>query len=96
MNGALVVLLVCNLADWALTVDAVAMGIAREANPVGNLILAQGTPESFVIKVGVVGACCAGLWLLRGRRWAVKAAYALAGVYVALLLWHCVGRLLVL
>ena len=96
MNTAIALILACNLADWALTLDAIALGIAREGNPIGAAILAQGTPESFAIKVGVVGVACAALWLLRGRRWAVWAASACAAVYVAVLVWHCAGRLVCL
>lgn len=95
MRTALALLLVCNLADWALTEDALAMGIAREGNPIGALMLAQGPLLSLILKLGLVGVACAVLWALRGRRCVRAAAYACAAVYVALLCWHVVGRLLV-
>lgn len=96
MKTALALLLLCNLADWALTVDALSMGIAREGNPIGAAMLAQGPLFGFALKVGVVGAACAVLWLLRGRQWAVTMATVCAAVYVFIVVWHCVGRLLVL
>lgn len=96
MKTALAIILLGNLADWALTVDGIALGIAREANPIGALMLAQGTAWSFVIKVGVVGVACTVLWAIRGRKWAYWAACACAVAYASVLVWHCAGRLALL
>lgn len=84
--------LVACIADWALTIDAVAAGWAYEASPIMAAALDLGTAASFVVKVGITAACCAGLWALRERRLVRISAWGLAGVYAALLVYQLVPR----
>lgn len=89
----LLIILVCNLADWALTIDAVNAGWARELNPVGSWMLAHGAVGSLALKMGVVVPALAALLLTSSRRMVYFAAVSLAWVYVMLVVWHCYGRL---
>ncbi|HAM58789.1 MAG TPA: hypothetical protein DCQ64_26605 [Candidatus Rokubacteria bacterium] len=92
----LATILVCNVVDWALTRDALALGIASEANPVAGLMLGAGDVAGLAIKVGLVAACCLGLWLLRSRTLALRAAQWCAGAYVAVVLYQALARAVVL
>jgi hypothetical protein len=89
------IILVCNLADWALTWDVVQGGYGTELNPLGRLMLAQGPAASLLWKLGLVAACCAFLYLMRDRAYARAGLWLCAGVYVGIVCWQVVGRLIV-
>lgn len=93
---ALAALLVLNLLDWTLTVDALALGIATEANPVGRWMLAQGTGQSLAWKMGVIAAACLALYLLREHRSARCGTLVCVGAYLAVVLYQCAARVVVL
>ena len=92
----LATVLLCNLVDWALTRDALALGIASEANPVAAWMLGQGDAAGLLIKTGIVAACCLGLWLLRRRPLAMTGARVCAAAYVALVVYQALARVVVL
>jgi hypothetical protein len=93
MPALILLIIVTNACDWALTQDALSLGIAREANPVGQWMLAQGLWQSLALKLAIVGTGCLVLFLFRDRRWVRGATWGLAGVYVGLCAWHVAGRL---
>lgn len=92
MGTALAVVLLANLFDWLATVDALALGIATEANPIGRWMLELGTWQSLVVKMAWVGVACLALWIIRDRRWALIGARVCAVFYLVLAVWHVVGR----
>ena len=92
----LLLILVCSLADWALTRDAIALGLANEANPVAGWMLAQGDLTGLLLKMGVVGAGCLSLWLLRRHMAAQRAARLGAACYVAVVVYQALARLVIL
>jgi hypothetical protein len=91
----LVVLVFCSMVDWALTMDALAMGIAREGNPVMAGVLQMEPLASFAVKLGipVIGGLI--LYACRSHRYARSGIKLLACVYVALAVYHIIGRLFV-
>jgi len=93
---ALLVLMLLNLCDWALTQDAIALGVAREGNPVGAAMLSCGLWQSLVIKAGVVLVGCLGLYVVRRRRWGRVLLWTCLGSYVAVVLYQVMARLVVL
>ena len=92
----LVALWVLNVADFALTANALALGIADEANRVMGFFLDAGLGHAFAFKIGVVTAGVLALWLLRRRRVTLVAttalvlAYALVVVYQLAIYWRVV------
>ena len=89
----LLIIFVCNLADWALTLDAVNGGWATELNPVASWTFDQGNTASFIVKMVMVLPGLLLLWLMRRRLWARALAVALAWIYVILVGYHAYGRL---
>ncbi len=87
---------VLNVADFVLTTNALALGIADEANRVMGYFLEVGTGHAFAFKIGVVSAGVLGLWLLRRRRVtlvasaALTTAYALVVAYQLAVYWRVV------
>lgn len=79
---------VLNVADFVLTTNALASGIADEANRVMGYFLEVGLVQAFVFKVGVVSAGVLGLWLLRRRRVTLVASAALTTAYGLVVLYQ--------
>lgn len=79
---------VLNVADFVLTANALALGIADEANRVMGYFLEAGLGQAFVFKIGVVSAGVLGLWLLRRRRVTLVASAALTGAYALVVVYQ--------
>ncbi len=92
----LVVLVFCSMVDWALTMDALAMGIAREGNPVMAGVLQMEPLASFAMKLGIPVLGGLFLYARRSNRYARFGIKLSACVYVALTLYQIAGRLFVL
>jgi Domain of unknown function (DUF5658) len=91
----LLVLVFCSLVDWALTTDALSMGIAREGNPLMGLVTQLQPAASFAVKLAVPLLGGLVLYVLRSHRSARAGLKFLACVYVLLVLYHILGRLAV-
>ena len=92
----LMVLVFCSMVDWALTMDALAMGIAREGNPVMVGVVQMEPLASFAMKLGIPVVGGLFLYACRSRRYARFGIKLLACAYVALALYQIAGRLFVL
>lgn len=93
---ALVALNVLNVADWALTMDGIALGICYEANPIMAAALEYGHLAAFLGKVGLVAAGSLVLWHLRATRLAPWAILGLAAFYAGIVMYQSIARLFVL
>jgi hypothetical protein len=91
----LVVLVFCSMVDWALTMDALAMGIAREGNPVMVGVLQMDPLASFGVKLGIPVLGGLFLYACRSDRYARAGIKLLACAYVALAVYQIIGRLFV-
>ncbi len=89
----LILIAALSLADWALTWDALQAGWAHELNPVGRAMMDQGIGMSLFLKMLIILPACAALYIVGTRRWVYRTTMAVAFVHVALVVWHCVGRL---
>jgi hypothetical protein len=81
------------MVDWALTLDALIMGIAREANPVMVGITQIEPFASFILKLGIPVFGGLVLYALRSHRLARFGLRFLAFTYAALVIYEIVGRL---
>jgi len=81
-------LTVLNALDAVMTMWAVRLGVATEANPIMAAALSLGEPVFFVAKMTVVGAGCAVLWAARRHRIAQIGAWLCVAVYFALAVVH--------
>jgi len=100
---ALVAILVLSVADAALTLKLIAVGAAREFNPVMDYFLRMGTQQFLLVKYALTGFCVlAALGLKNYRIWGgrvqVKAllsatmlGYTLLILYELTLLYMSVG-----
>lgn len=91
----LVALVFCSLVDWALTVDALAMGIAREGNPVMVGVLQMDPVASFAVKLAIPVLGGLFLYACRSDRYARGGIKLLACAYAALAVYQIIGRLFV-
>jgi hypothetical protein len=92
----LVVLVFCSMVDWALTMDALAMGIAREGNPVMVGVLQMEPLASFGVKLAIPVLGGLFLFAFRSDSYARFGIKLLAWVYVALAVYQIAGRLFVM
>jgi hypothetical protein len=92
----LMVLVFCSMVDWALTVDALAMGIGREGNPVMVGVLQWEPLASFAVKLGIPVLGGLFLYTCRSDRYARFGIKLLACAYVALAAYQVIGRLFVI
>lgn len=96
LPAALLLIWLLSVVDWALTVDALALGIASEANPVAAAMLGMGDWQSLIVKQTIVGVCCLALLALRSHRLARSGAYICAVAYAVVVVYQCLARLVVL
>lgn len=89
---ALVFLL--NLVDWAMTADELALGMAKEFNPIGAYFFGVSPFVVLFFKLSVVSICCAVLFALRSRSIVYKVTVVVMYVFVLLVCWHIVGHIL--
>jgi len=92
--SALLVLLaavnVFNIADFSLTLNALAGG-AGEANPVMRSLLDLDPVWAGLFKFAAVLAASCMVWRLRRYRLALEAALLVAGIMLAVLVYHVLG-----
>lgn len=84
----LVALLVLNVIDAVMTLWAIRLGVATEANPIMAAALEIGEPVFLLTKLSVVGVGCAVLWAARHRRIAQIGTCVCVTVYVFLAAVH--------
>jgi Domain of unknown function (DUF5658) len=98
-NGAqylrwlLAALWLLNVADLLLTRDALARGMAQEANQVMGFFISTGPLAAAAFKVGVVTAGVISLWLLRRHRIVLRATVLVTGFYGAVVAYELVHLL---
>lgn len=92
----LLIIWLLSLTDWAMTIDAIEMGIAEEGNPFAARFLSAGLWWSLLWKTGIATFGCLSLWLTREYRIAVFGAYFCAIAYIVLTLYHVAIRLVTL
>ncbi|QQR89476.1 MAG: hypothetical protein IPJ88_14930 [Myxococcales bacterium] len=89
MWGALATVLVINLADAGLTLWAVHMGWAVEANPFMAHVLDLGSIPFVLTKIFLVSSGVMLLWMLRSRTLlAAIGSFAVLGTYLYVLSCH--------
>lgn len=94
LRWLLLALWVLNVLDLLLTRDALARGVAEEANKVMSFFMNAGPGVAVVFKIGVVSAGVLFLWLLRRYRATLVATalvtvfYACVVVYQLVWLWR--------
>jgi hypothetical protein len=86
----LLALNILNLADFALTMNALAIG-GGEANPIMRSLFDLSPVYAGVFKVIVIFAVSLLIWRLRRFRSALQIALVLLVVFVGLFLYHIVG-----
>lgn len=97
MWRVLAMVLVFNLIDAALTLLAVHVGIAEEANPIMAAILSLGPVPFVMTKIGLVSLGVAMLWRMRRRPLAAIGSLTALGAYAFVMGCHVeTVRLLVL
>jgi len=87
------VLLLANLLsllDLMLTLILLRNG-ALEANPFMGYLFANGVAQAAVVKLGIIAAASLGIWELRRRRPALKAAIFFLVAYGTVVLYELVG-----
>jgi hypothetical protein len=90
LRWLLAALWLLNLADLLLTRQALAGGVAQEANQVMGFFISAGPLAAVAFKVGVVTLGVVSLWLLRRHR-IVPVATALAtGFYAVVVAYEVV------
>lgn len=94
MNYA--VILVAALADWGLTIDALYMGIAKEGNPVMAPVMAMEPWQSFAIKMGFTSLLVLLCVYVHRKTGSHLTATIVAYMMVALVLYQCLARVIVL
>ena len=88
----ILLVLICNVLDAAVTVCAVEFGDATEANPLMAVLLHAGTVQFVVVKHLLVSLGLVLLWRLRVRPLARRAAMVAMTVYPLLFayeVWAC-------
>jgi hypothetical protein len=86
------VVLLCNAVDAAVTLCAIEFGDATEANPLMAVLLGAGTLPFVVVKHTLVSLGLVLLWRLRARPLARGGAVLAMSVYPLLLvyeIWSC-------
>jgi Ca2+/Na+ antiporter len=84
------------LVDWALTVDALALGVAKEANPAMRWIMGQAPEVSFLIKMGLTTILLVFLYHIRDNKMSDYLAAAALTVYIIAVVFQCLARLWVI
>jgi Domain of unknown function (DUF5658) len=79
---------VFNLVDAVFTLVYTHLGVAREANPLLEQVLAESPVRFMIIKLGLVSLGVALLWRVRHRRAAVVGLVASGAAYTGLVLYH--------
>ncbi len=82
------VLFALNAVDALMTLLAVRLGVATEANPIMAAALEVGEPMFLASKMIIVGLGCLVLWLARRRRIAQIGACVCVAAYSAIALVH--------
>jgi len=85
-------ILVMNLIDAAFTIGWTSAGLATEANPLLDHVLARSPVLFMVAKLALVSLGIFLLFRLRKRRLAIAGLFACGCVYISLLVYH-VSRL---
>ncbi len=80
-----------NLLDAVLTLFAVNSGLAVEANPIMNELLARGSMHFMLTKLLMVSLGIILLWRLRRQTLAYIASIGVCGVYTLILFVHMQG-----
>lgn len=94
LRWLLLTLWLLNVMDLLLTRDALARGVAEEANRIMGFFMDAGPVVAVAFKIGVVTAGIAFLWLLRRHRATLVATafvtvfYACVVTYQLVWLWH--------
>jgi hypothetical protein len=89
-------LVFCSIVDWALTADALIMGIATEGNPVMAAVIELDPAASFAVKLAVPVMGGLLLYTLRSHRAARLAMKSLACVFGVAVVYQVVGRLFIM
>jgi Domain of unknown function (DUF5658) len=79
---------VFNLIDAMFTLVYTHLGLAQEANPLLQQVLAESPLRFMLIKLGLVSLGVALLWRARHRRTAVIGLVASGAMYSWLILYH--------
>ena len=79
---------ICNLVDAVFTILYTDLGLAREANPLLEQVLADSPLLFMVIKLALVSMGVALLWRLRHRRAAAAGLVASGAAYCWLIVYH--------
>jgi hypothetical protein len=88
LRMAAATILVINLLDAALTLIWTLSGLAVEANPLMEQVLAHSPLQFMAVKLALVSLGLLLLWRLRWRRTARVAIFASALAYALLLTYH--------
>lgn len=87
---------ICAIADWALTVDGMSMGINGEANPLMRPIMSMDPLYSLLFKLATITPCVLLLYMLSKYKVSYYGSRVLAGVYIVLITGTAAARVFVL
>lgn len=90
LRWLLLALWTLNLLDLLLTRDALARGVAEEANRLMGFFMAAGPVAAVLFKVGVVTAGIVCLWLLRRHRVTLVATAFVTVFYASVVTYELV------
>ena len=88
--AAVAAVLVLNVLDGAFTVAFLQLGVAEEANPLMRLAYEQSPLGFMLVKLSVVHAGVALLWLGRENPAARRALLGAVVLYAGIIAYHCV------
>jgi len=87
----LVILWSANVADLVLTLKAIALGKATEANRLMDAFFRAGSDDAIAFKLGVATAAVVVLWLARRRPVVLPASVLLTTAFVALVAYEALS-----
>ena len=84
-----------NLVDWAMTQDALSLGLATEANPLIGALFDRSPLTALFSKLVIVSICCGLLFVFRNYRSIYYTAWAATIFLVIVISYHIVGRIII-
>lgn len=91
----LLLLVMLNLVDFALTARALSFGY-KEGNPIIKYLFGLGPEFAGYFKIGMAVVFALVTWVYRRHRSVVVATLFVVGIYLDLILYHLMGDLLVI
>ena len=90
MKKKIAFLWVLNLVDAISTTIMVGSGLARELNPIAEMLILHNPIVFFLAKMAVITLCVITLFVFKSRKLVQLTITPLVAIYSALLIWHLI------